>query len=124
MRLCGRGNASEKSGLICTTNYNRLKLRWPSQSLAVIENLIRVAERFLRGIPHPHLLGVCRPNLSLKTPKKIWRKSERGHERHNAASGNAVCQPQWLNKSNCDCGSAAPGLTPSRSFPPRFCRRE
>ena len=26
-------------------------------------DLIRAAERFLSGIPHPHLLGVCCPNL-------------------------------------------------------------
>jgi hypothetical protein len=27
-------------------------------------DLIRVALRFFSGIPHPHLLGVCRPNRS------------------------------------------------------------
>ncbi len=28
-------------------------------------DLVRVAVRFFRGVPHPHLLGVCYPNLFL-----------------------------------------------------------
>jgi hypothetical protein len=38
---------------------------WSLQTKACSGNftLIRVAERFFSGVPHPYLLGVCCPNL-------------------------------------------------------------
>lgn len=32
---------------------------------------VRVAARFFSGVPHPHLLGVCRPNTSEPFPPPL-----------------------------------------------------
>jgi len=41
---------------------------FPSIAAAIFEQIlsddfVRVTVRFFRGIPHPHLLGVCRPDI-------------------------------------------------------------
>ena len=94
--------------------------------LSIFLNLIRVAERFFSGVPHPHLLGVCCPNIFLWQTHPIllaadefeevsvipasvglftfdaalFRERMQGHVIRKDGFGNRKDQPSWLRSNH------------------------